>query len=181
MLLGLHQLLRLLTEVLFHQLHLKHYRKLLGMLSSHNIHQKESLSEVMTPFFPENENINNNILVPGREGYFPFEINYSNVDLSFKFQFEFEQINTTQLEDFEIYGFQIVDGENITIIENIESPEDINAIINPVANKIVLSDPPEGFNGNLNTDKKVEIRALFRWNDANKDTEDENEVDGMNI
>lgn len=160
--------------------YISHIKRWVINVNTYNIHENETLSEVMTPVLPVDGNINNNILVPGRTGYFPFEINYSNVDLSFQFQFEFEQLNTTQLTDFEIYGFQIIDGANTTTIDNIGSPTDVKAIINPVTNTIILSNPPEGFNGNLDSDKKVEIRALFRWNDENKDTVDENDAEGMN-
>lgn len=146
-----------------------------------NIHRKEQLNQVMMPVLIENEHMNsNNTLVPGREGYFQFVINYASVDLAFQYDFDFEQVNATPLEDFEIYGFQIIDGENTTTIEGITDPSDISAIIDPVANTITLENPPEGFNSNLDTDKDVEIRALFRWNDDNADTTDDESADGMN-
>ena len=60
------------------------------------IHEETTLSNVMNPTFFFNENMDNNggsnnILVPGREGCFDFLIDYSNVDVGFKFAFDIEK------------------------------------------------------------------------------------------
>ena len=95
------------------------------------IHEETTLSNVMNPTFFYNENMDNNggfnnILVPGREGCFDFLIDYSNVDVGFKFAFDIEQLNKktvidettgnetevdSHLEDFEVYGYVIVDSD----------------------------------------------------------------------
>lgn len=168
-------------------------------VNNNNIHENETLSEVMEPELVENTHMNNNdTLVPGREAYFPFLIDYSSVDLAFQFEFDFEQINETPLEDFEIYGFQILDGENKNTIEILDWPEldsevdpltKINPIIDPVAGSItyekITTKEDETLEATevvqeLDSDKKVEIRVLFRWNDANADTEDTTDAEGMN-
>lgn len=168
-------------------------------VNNSNIRENETLSEVMVPEFIENEHMNNNdTLVPGREGYFPFEIDYSSVDLTFQFAFNLEQLNTTQLEDFEIYGFQIIDGENTNTVEildwsKVDSEIDpitkINPIIDPITGSIKFEKVVKKEDNTLeqtevvqelNDDKKVEVRVLFRWNDENADTEDEADVAGMN-
>lgn len=155
-----------------------------------NIHENESLNEIMTPVIVENEHVNNNILVPGSQGYFPFVIDYTKVDLAFQFQFNFKQINETQLEDFEIYGFQIIDGENTETVEIIDGQlAKINPIINPITEEITyektitneeLKTEETKVTQEMNDDKKVEIRILFRWNDENVDTTDSAEIEGMN-
>lgn len=167
-------------------------------VNNSNIHENESLNEVMTPAIVENNHINSNILVPGGEGYFPFVIDYANVDLAFQFQFNFEQINETPMEDFEIYGFQIIDGEttkNIEILEwtkldsEIQPITKINPIINPTTGEItyekITTKEDLTLEGTkevqqMDDDKKVEIRVLFRWNDFNADTTDTAETAGMN-
>lgn len=183
---------------------------------------EDQLSQVMQPVLRANEHMSStNTLVPGREGYFPFEIDYSSVDLAFRFEFDIKQLNKkivvdedtneeievdSHLEDFEIYGFEIADGANIYTTE-ITDVSMINPIINPVepsitytkiitateselqslqvlqvieeladgSKKVVVQDKKT-----LDTDKIVELRPLFRWNDANKDTSDADEAVGMN-
>jgi len=167
-----------------------------------NIRRNQNLSTIMQPEFIEDEHMNsNNTLVPGRKGYFPFIIDYSKVDLAFRFNLDFEQLNkktivvgegddatTTEvnnfLEDFEIYGFEIRDGSNVYTTQ-ITGLEMINPIIDPVSGLVTYSKLTEDEEVvqqqiNLDTDKKVEIRALFMWNDENKDTTDTAEETGMN-
>lgn len=134
-------------------------KKWLINVNNKNIHEEETLTEVMTPVFIENENMNNNeTLVPGREGYFPMLIDYSYVDLKFKYEVSIQQLNETILEDFEIYGFEVVDGENTTITTTDEEG-------NKIRDKITgIIDPTTEVNSN--GEKKKEIRILFRWNDG---------------
>lgn len=70
---------------------------------------------------------NNNTLVPGRTGYFDMMIDYTYVDLAFKYEFSIEQLNETQLKDFEIYGYEIVDGDKSTVTET----KQIKGVIDP--------------------------------------------------
>ena len=128
-------------------------------VNNKNVHEEETLTEVMNPVFMENENMNNNeTLVPGREGYFPMLIDYSYVDLKFKYEVSIQQLNETILEDFEIYGFEVVDGENTTITTTDEEG-------NKIRDKITgIIDPTTEVNSN--GEKKKEIRILFRWNDS---------------
>lgn len=137
-----------------------------------DIHGKgQELSQIMTPVLRESEHINDNVFVPGREGYFEFAIDYSKVDLTFKFDFDIQQLNETPLEDFEIYGYSIVtqdaNGEEVETITNLETINDLaglSQVINPTTE----------------TNKTKTIRILFRWNDDNVDTTDENDAEGMN-
>ena len=114
------------------------------------IHDAETLNEVMEPIFTENENINENILVPGQTGYFEMLIDYTDVDVAFEYEFSIEQLNETPLEDFEIYGYELIDGEDHTITETSE----IKGVIDPTTEL------------NSAGEKKREIRILFRWNDG---------------
>ena len=144
-----------------------------------DIHRGTELSQIMQPVFIENEHMNNNdILVPGRKGYFEFLIDYSKVDLAFRFQFNIEQLNTTKLEDFEIYGYSIVDtdpdtGEETETITTLSEPNKLSEITQ-------IMDPENEDDVNNNGEKKRLIRVLFRWNDANADTEDADSRPGMN-
>lgn len=114
------------------------------------IHNSETLNEVMEPIITKNENVTNNVLVPGQTGYFEMLIDYTYVDLAFEYEFSIEQLNETALEDFEIYGYEIIDGDNHTITET----KEIKGIIDPINEKDSAGE------------RKRKIRVLFRWNDA---------------
>ena len=151
-----------------------------------DIHGKgEELSTIMQPVFVENEHMNSNdTLVPGREGYFEFLIDYSKVDLAFRFNFDIKQLNKktvvdedtgaesevdAHLPDFEAYGFEIIDGENTETIL-VENLTEINPVIDPVSKSISYTKLGEDKVLNLDTDSKVEVRVLFRWNDGTGST-----------
>lgn len=127
-----------------------HIKRWLIKINDHNIHEAKSLSEVVQPVLVENENMNNNTLVPGRTGYFDMMIDYTYVDLAFEYEFSIEQLNETQLKDFEIYGYEIVDGDKSTVTET----KQIKGVI----------DPDKDLNSAK--EKKRDIRILFRWNDG---------------
>lgn len=139
------------------------------------IRETATLNNVMTPVFRENVHMNsNNTLVPGREGYFEFLINYSEVDLAFRFDFDIKQLNNTPLEDFEIYGYSIVTTD-ATSGDEIETITQL-ATVNDLSGLTQIIDPTE----DTDNDKTVKLRILFRWNDSNADTTDADNVAGMN-
>lgn len=142
-------------------------------VNTKNIHEQETLDQVMTPVFRENAHMNNNnTLVPGREGYFEFLIDYSKVDLAFRFNFDIEVDN--HLEDFEIYGYSIVEtdatsGKVIETITELETANDLSGLTQ-------IIDPTT----DTDTNKTKQIRILFRWNDSNADTDETDDKAGMN-
>lgn len=159
-------------------------------VNENNIHgRKNELASIMQPTFRENTHMNNNnTLVPGREGYFDFLIDYSKVDLAFRFDFDIKQQNSILvtnhdtgeeveeedfLEDFEIYGYSIVEKdatgketETTTLLETVNDLSGLTQTIDPTDTS--------------DTDKKLHLRILFRWNDTNKDTEETDDKAGMN-
>lgn len=128
-----------------------HIKRWLIKVNSHIIHEESTLSKVMQPIFVENDNMNNNnTLVPGRTGYFEMSIDYEFVDLAFEYEFSIEQLNTNKLNDFEIYGYEVIDGDESTVVET----KEIKGIIDPTTDV------------NTAGEKVREIRILFRWNDG---------------
>lgn len=130
-------------------------------LNGTDIHGKEQeLSAIMQPTFISNENMNDNdTLVPGREGYFEFVIDYSKVDLAFKYDFYIEQLDQENLlEDFEIYGYSIIQGDTKTtkVLEQPNNFSELTQIIRPETEE----------------NKTKTIRILFRWNDDNSNKMD---------
>ena len=125
-------------------------------VNSYNIHEMNSLSQVMQPILVENTNMNNNdTLVPGRTGYFEMLIDYSSVDLVFEYEFSIEQLNSKPLTDFEIYGYELIDADGTSTVTE---TNEIKGVIDPTTEV------------DSNSDKKREIRILFRWNDETGNT-----------
>lgn len=117
-------------------------------LNEEEIQNITDLTKIMQPTFIENENIEENIIAPGRKGYFDIIIDYSQVDIPFKFELNIQQTGENKLTDFKVYGYSIVEKEESEIIES----DKISHIINPNETK-------EG------KEKKEELKIYFKWND----------------
>lgn len=135
-------------------------------VNTFNIHEMNELSQVMQPILVEDANMNNNnTLVPGRKGYFEMLIDYSSVDLAFEYEFFIEQLNDTPLEDFEVYGYEVIEVDGTSTVTE---TNEIKGVIDPTTEV------------DSNGEKKKNIRILFRWNDDNADTTDNVSASGMN-
>ena len=135
-------------------------------VNTYNIHEMSELNQVMQPVIVDDENMNNNnTLVPGRKGYFEMLIDYSAVDLAFEYEFYIEQLNNNPLEDFGIYGYEVIDADGTSTVTE---TKEIKGVIDPTTEV------------DSNGDKKRKIRVLFRWNDENADTADSASAEGMN-
>lgn len=144
------------------------------------IHRGVQLNQIMQPVFIANDHMNNNdTLIPGRQGYFEFLLDYTKVDVAFRFQFDIEQLNETPLEDFEIYGYSILETDADSG-EIISQRETILTTPNNVSEITQIIEPNDENDLDNNGEKKRLIRVLFRWNDANADTTDTADKDGMN-
>ena len=143
-----------------------------------NIHNETTLSNVMTPQFFYNMHMttnegNNDVLVPGREGYFDFLIDYTNVDVAFKFGFDFEQLNTTVLEDFEIYGYKIIEPEfDITSTTQIADIGEITTLTKDENGNYKLSEITQEIDPATESEKEKRILVLFRWYDGEENNMD---------
>lgn len=135
-------------------------------VNTYNIHEMNELDKIMQPILVDDENMNtNDTLVPGRRGYFEMLIDYSAVDLAFEYEFFIEQLNNKPLEDFEIYGYEVIDADGTSTVTE---TKEIKGVIDPTTEV------------DSNGDKKREIRVLFRWNDENADTTDSASAAGFN-
>lgn len=103
---------------------------------------EEELTAIMEPTFESDENITDNVLVPGRIGYFDLNIDYTYVDVSFTMDVKIEQPNATKLTDFELYGYS--EDEGTTIVETTDFSQSIDVTAET---------------------KEKPMRIYFRWND----------------
>lgn len=136
-----------------------------------NIHNEETLTNVMTPRFFYDENMNtNDTLVPGRYGCFDFLIDYTNVDVNFKFEFDIKQTGEKKLTDFEVYGYKIVSPDlNIAETTTIDDIGEITPIPQ-VDGKYDFSVINQTIIPSSYIVKKRRILVVFKWLDSAENT-----------
>ena len=89
------------------------------IINDHVLRNGESLINLneagIEPIFKNNEYMADDIIVPGREGYFEIPINFEKVDVPFSFNLNIEQYETSStynnLPDFQFYGYCIGGGD----------------------------------------------------------------------
>jgi len=156
----------------------KNIKRRIINVNENDIHKKITLSNVMTPefFYDPNMTTNgnlNNILVPGRAGYFDFLIDYTKVDLAFRYQFDIKQLNTTELTDFEVYGYAIVDKNlEITPTTKVTDIEGVTTLTKNADGEYDLSGLTQYMDPTTDTEKQKRILVLFRWYDGEDNTMD---------
>lgn len=101
----------------------------------------------------DNDNINENVLVPASTGYMEYIINYENVGVNFDINIEIQGIENI-IQDIEVYGYSIDDGE---IIET--SNEDI--IFENSSGKAIFQEKISLLDGKTNQ----KIKLYLKWND----------------
>lgn len=101
----------------------------------------------------DNDNINENVLVPASTGYMEYIIDYENVGVNFDINIEIQGIENI-IQDIEVYGYSIDDGE---IIET--SNEDI--IFENSGGKAIFQEKISLLDGKTNQ----KIKLYLKWND----------------
>lgn len=67
------------------------------------------ITDAIKPTLIENEHMKSDVIVPGREGYFEVDLDYTQVDVPFTYSFEVEQLNTEKLLDLNFFGYAVLD------------------------------------------------------------------------
>lgn len=101
----------------------------------------------------DNDNINENVLVPASTGYMEYIIDYENVGVNFDINIEIQGIENI-IQDIEVYGYSINDGE---IVET--SNEDI--IFENSGGKAIFQEKISLLDGKTNQ----KIKLYLKWND----------------
>lgn len=101
----------------------------------------------------DNDNINENVLVPASTGYMEYIIDYENVGVNFDINIEIQGIENI-IQDIEVYGYSIDDGE---IVET--SNEDI--IFENSGGKAIFQEKISLLDGKTNQ----KIKLYLKWND----------------
>lgn len=102
-----------------------------------------TLSEGITATFTGSQHIAENTMAPSSEGYFEINLDYSDVEVSFKYEISIEE-NTT-VPDISIYKLEVdnteIEGNGLTISNEID------------------------INSDTDDDKKKTIKVYIKWND----------------
>ena len=110
-----------------------------------SIKNNSDISNSIVPIFPGSEHIEENIIAPTVEGYFDLNLDFSDADVSFKYEIISSADENSSVKDLVATGYSIDDGEKITF-------ENYN---DPISETIELT-------SNIKTRK---IRIYIMWND----------------
>lgn len=110
-----------------------------------SIKNNSDISNSIVPIFPGSEHIAENIIAPTVEGYFDLNLDFSDADVSFKYEIISSADENSSVKDLVATGYSIDDGEKITF-------ENYN---DPISETIELA-------SNIETRK---IRIYIMWND----------------
>lgn len=121
-----------------------------------SIKNNDDISAKITPVFPGNDNIAANIIAPTAEGYFDLVFDFSDVDVSFKYDINVTADDTSAVSDLVTTGYSIDGGTRVNFA-------DFNT---PISDTIHLAD-------NINSRT---IRVYVMWND-DSDTATMNNID----
>ena len=121
-----------------------------------SIKENTDISNTLAPVFPGNRNIADGIIAPTAEGYFDLNFDFSDADVSFKYEITTTVDENSSVKDLVTTGYSIDDGEKIVF-------DELNS---PITDTILLTDE-------IDTQK---IRVYVKWNDDETATMD-NEAD----
>ena len=124
-----------------------------------SIKNNNDFSNSIVPVFIENEHISNNIIAPTSEGYFDLNLDFSNVDVSFKYEISAKAAENSSVQDLVSTGYCIDNGEKINF-------ETYNS---PITETIPLSD----------NNKTRKIRIYILWNDDESTQTMDNSADTL--
>lgn len=124
-----------------------------------SIKNNTDISNKISPVFPGNDNIASNIIAPTAEGYFDLNFDFSNADVSFKYEITTAVAENSSVTDLVATGYSVDDGEKITFANYND----------PITDTITLD-------SNIKTRK---IRIFVMWNDDETTAQMTNEDDTL--
>ena len=91
------------------------------LVNNMSIITDSDISSSIVPVFPGTEHIASGIIAPTAEGYFDLNLDFSNVDVSFKYDISVSADENSSVQDLVAIGYSLDDGEKI-IFENYNDP-----------------------------------------------------------
>lgn len=115
------------------------------IVNTKSIKNNSDISSAIVPVFEGNENISDGIIAPTATGYFDLDFDFSDADVTFKYEINVSADENSSVTDLVSTGYSIDDGEIINF-------DNFNQTI---SDTILL-------NSNV---KKRKIRVYILWND----------------
>ena len=110
-----------------------------------SIKNNTDISSTLVPVFPGNSHIASNIIAPTAEGYFDLNLDFTDTDVSFRYDISFEVDENSSVQDLIATGYSIDDGSIVSITDQSQTLSDT-----------ILH------GSNINTRK---IRIYIKWDD----------------
>ena len=110
-----------------------------------SIKNNTDISSTLVPVFPGNSHIASNIIAPTAEGYFDLNLDFTDTDVSFRYDISFEVDENSSVQDLIATGYSIDDGSVVSIADQSQTLSDT-----------ILH------GSNINTRK---IRIYIKWDD----------------
>lgn len=129
------------------------------LVNNKSIMTDSDISSSIVPVFPGTDHIASGIIAPTAEGYFDLNLDFSNVDVSFKYDISVSADENSSVQDLVAIGYSLDGGEKI-IFEN------YNDLISEI---IELS-------SDLETRK---VRVYIMWNDDETSQSMTNDADTL--
>lgn len=86
-------------------------------VNNHSIKTNSDISASITPVFPGTEHIASNIIAPTAEGYFDLTFDWTNVDVSFKYDVSVTASEDSAVKDIVATGYSIDGGDKISFTD----------------------------------------------------------------
>ena len=133
-------------------------------VNNKSIKNNSDISAAIEPKFDGSTHISPDIIAPTAEGYFDLVFDFSDVDVSFKYEINVSADETSSVTDLVATGYSVVDSDQI--------PDDwkkitFDAFNQPITDTVLLTD---------NLDKRT-IRVYILWNDDENTAPMTNEQD----
>lgn len=121
-------------------------------VNNKSIKNNSDISAAIEPKFDGSTHISPGIIAPTAEGYFDLVFDFSDVDVSFKYEINVKADENSSVQDLVATGYSVVDGEQ-TIDDTAKITFD--EFNQPISDTILLNDNPN----------KRTIRVYILWND----------------
>lgn len=124
-----------------------------------SIKNNTDISNKIVPVFPGNEHIAPDIIAPTAEGYFDLNFDFSNADVSFKYEITTSSAESSPVQDLVAIGYSIDDGNQVLF----------DTYNTPISDVITLD-------SNISSRK---IRIYIKWIDGEESQTMTNEADTL--
>lgn len=133
-------------------------------VNNKSIKNNSDISSAIEPIFKGNSNIAPGIIAPTAEGYFDLVFDFSDVDVSFKYEINVKADETSSVTDLVATGYSVIDSEDIPVNWEKHTFDTFNE---PITDNVLLG-------SNLT---KRTIRIYVLWNDDETTSQMTNDQD----